>query len=194
MRDQRRWRRRIQIALVAAAALLPGGWAITRMWPIRQAATVSTFQVDTLAGQSKEIRLGTGQPFWLSFWATWCYPCREEWPDLNQAQRELRADGLRIVAISVNEPGTTVEAFLRTRPADVEVVLDPRGATAARFGVTGFPTHVLIDASGAVRAIVRGPLSGSRARTLLGLTAHAAAPAVKQNRYPSARCLRPAPC
>jgi hypothetical protein len=47
------------------------------------------------------------------------------------------------------------------------VLLDPQGQAAARYGVIGFPTHILIDEAGVVRAVVRGPLDATRARRLL---------------------------
>jgi hypothetical protein len=59
---------------------------------------------------------------------------------------------------------------LESHPAAFTVALDQHGAMAARYRVTGFPTHVLIDRMGVVRAIVHGPLDALRARRLLGLT------------------------
>jgi hypothetical protein len=74
------------------------------------------------------------------------------------------------VAISVNEQTATVEQFLGQQPASFEVVLDPQGQAAARYGVHGFPTHVLIDQTSVVRAIIYGPLDEARVQRLLGLT------------------------
>jgi cytochrome c biogenesis protein CcmG, thiol:disulfide interchange protein DsbE len=97
-------------------------------------------------------------------------PCQIEWPSLNQAQHNLAGYRVRLVAVSVNESAGTVRAFLDTHQAAFTVLLDPHGELAARYSVIGFPTHILIDKAGIVRAIVRGPLDAVRARTLLELT------------------------
>lgn len=137
--------------------------------PARQGDSAPPLAVTTLTGTSSEVRPTAGSKLWLAFWATWCYPCRAEWPGLNQAQSDLAGDGLTLVAISVNEPAGTVQQFLDQQPATFKVFLDPQGQAAARYGVIGFPTHILIDDAGVVRAVVRGPLDATRARKLLAL-------------------------
>jgi thiol-disulfide isomerase/thioredoxin len=154
--------------LVAAVALLTGGCASGG--PVRQGQAAPALAVTTLAGTPDEVRPAHGQALWLNFWASWCRPCRAEWPQLNQAQRDLAGQGLTLIAISVNERAGAVEQFLEEHPAGFAVVLDPSGEAAARYGVIGFPTQVLIGRDGVVQAIVRGPLDEARARELLDLT------------------------
>lgn len=124
--------------------------------------------VTTLEGETISMGGAPGQAVWVSFWASWCHPCREEWPDINAAARDL-GPAVRIVAVAVNEPPATVTAFVADHPADFTVAVDPEGALANRLGVAGFPTHMLIDGDGVVRQIVRGPLDGPRAAELLDL-------------------------
>jgi peroxiredoxin len=157
-----------QLLWFSAVALLLGSCAGTG-GPVRQGEVAPALAVTTLDGTLSEVRPVAGRALWLAFWATWCYPCRAEWPDLNLAQRELAGDGLVLVAISVNEPSGTVRQFLDEQPAAFEVALDPQGQAAARYGVIGFPTHVLIDDAGIVRAVVRGPLDAAGTRKLLAL-------------------------
>jgi thiol-disulfide isomerase/thioredoxin len=137
--------------------------------PIRQGDIAPAVAMTTLVGERLELSPQAGQMIWLNFWASWCRPCQAEWPGLNQAQQDLAGEGLRLVAISVNEQPDKVQAFLAAHPAAFAVALDPHGELAARFAVAGFPTHVLIDKAGIVRAIVRGPLDERRARRLLEL-------------------------
>jgi thiol-disulfide isomerase/thioredoxin len=155
--------------LVAAVALLTGGCAGGDGGPVLQGQVAPALTVTTLAGTLDEVRPAPGRALWLNFWASWCRPCRAEWPQLNQAQRDLAGQGLTLVAISVNERAGAVAQFLAERPAGFAVVLDPHGEAAARYGVIGFPTHVLIDRAGVVQAVVRGPLDEARARELLDL-------------------------
>lgn len=125
--------------------------------------------VHTLAGEPIALVGEPGQAVWLSFWASWCAPCREEWPGIAAAARSF-GPAVRIVAVNVNEPPDTVAAFLADHPAGFTVALDPEGHLATQFGIAGLPTHILIDGNGVVRQVVRGPLDGPRAAALLGLT------------------------
>ena len=155
--------------ILLAAALALGGCTSSTGDLVRQGQAAPALAAMALSGAPIEVRPAAGRPMWLTFWATWCYPCRAEWPGLNQAQRDLAGRGLTIVAISVNEPASAVQQFLEQRPASFEVALDPQGQAAARYGVVGFPTHVLIDEAGVVRAVIHGPLDGARTRALLDL-------------------------
>jgi peroxiredoxin len=160
-------RKRMTLLALGVAVLLGGCGG---GGPARQGDLAPPLTVTTLAGATFELRPVARKPLWLTFWATWCYPCRAEWPDLNQAQRDLAGHGLTLIAISVNEPADTVRQFIEEQPAAFEVALDPQGRAAARYGVIGFPTHILVDDAGVVRAVVRGPLDAARARKLLALT------------------------
>jgi thiol-disulfide isomerase/thioredoxin len=66
------------------------------------------------------------QPLLINFWATWCDPCREEFPDLVRIDADYRAKKLNIVAVSLDdvaEIGTTVPRFLSEMKASMPVVL-----------------------------------------------------------------------
>ena len=109
----------------------------------------------------------------MSFWASWCAPCQEEWPDINAAARAF-GPGVHIVAVAVSESPETVAAFVAEHPAEFAVALDPDAELAEQLGVVGLPTHVLVGPDGVIRRVVRGPLDGPRAAALLGLAAPAA--------------------
>jgi thiol-disulfide isomerase/thioredoxin len=66
------------------------------------------------------------QPLLINFWATWCDPCREEFPDLVKIDEDYRAKKLKFVAVSLDdvaEIGTTVPKFLSEMKASMPVVL-----------------------------------------------------------------------
>jgi peroxiredoxin len=156
--------------LLLGTALLLGSCATGAGGPVRPGQVAPALQVIALAGEPATVRPAAGQALWLVFWASWCHPCRAEWPDLNQARDSLADEGVTLVAISVNEQASAVERFLAARPASFAVLLDPHGQAAAGYGVLGFPTHVLIDRTGVVRQIVRGPLNEARAREIFRLS------------------------
>jgi peroxiredoxin len=149
------------LALVACGA--PAG-------TVRAGDTLPAVAALAMDGGTVSLAGEPGQAVWLSFWASWCAPCREEWPGMSVASREL-GPAVRIVAVSVDETPEAVAAFVAEHPAAFTVALDPDGALAARFGVAGVPTHILVGGDGVVRQVVRGPLDGARAAALLGLGA-----------------------
>lgn len=96
-----------------------------------------------------------GKAVVLNFWATWCAPCKEEMPSL-QTLHELGAGDPLILGLNVRETASHVGRYVRSSGLQLPVVLDPRGETAKRWGVTAYPTTILIGADGRVRWRVVG--------------------------------------
>jgi thiol-disulfide isomerase/thioredoxin len=114
-----------------------------------------------LEGLKKLLQRGGQQsrPLLVNFWATWCDPCREEFPDLVQINKDYKARGLEFVTVSLDDPAevkTGVPQFLRqmrsTMPAYLLNVPDPEPAIKwvdAAWG-GGLPATYLYDAQGQV--------------------------------------------
>lgn len=90
-----------------------------------------------------------GKPLILEFWATWCPPCRESIPHLNQVYTTYKAKGLEIVGVT-KEDAATVTAFTKSIPINYHVALDPAATLAAHFGITGIPHAMLVDKTGKI--------------------------------------------
>lgn len=164
---------RTSLLLIALALVPLLGGCSHDAGPIHAGQAAPALAVTSLTGATHVVQPAPGHALWLTFWATWCHSCKTEWPALNQAQRDLAAQGVTLVAIDVNEPQGDVQLFLRQHATSLDVEMDPQGKAAARFGVYGFPTHVLIDGRGTVRSIIEGPLDETRVRAILGLTGDA---------------------
>ncbi|QFU10004.1 Thiol:disulfide interchange protein TlpA [Rhodobacteraceae bacterium THAF1] len=88
-----------------------------------------------------------GQPVVLNFWATWCAPCREEMPALQQIQQ----DGLaQVVTLATGRNSVEgIERFFEEESiTDLPILLDPSQTAARQMAVLGLPVTVLIDAKG----------------------------------------------
>lgn len=96
------------------------------------------------------------QVVYVDFWASWCGPCRESFPWMNAMQTKYGAQGLRIVAINVDQKPDDMKAFLKDFPASFEVVADPKGEQPKAWGIKGMPTAYLVDAQGVVRKVHQG--------------------------------------
>lgn len=139
-------------------------------------ASPSSLQVGELApdliwkepsgGQSRLADL-RGRSVVLTFWASWCVPCRIEMPTLDRVARTYST--ATIVAIDVAEDADTVASFVHLIGlATIDPVIDPGAFASRRYGVAGLPTTFFIDAGGTIREVVRGPLSEQRIAQGLG--------------------------
>jgi len=92
-----------------------------------------------------------GRVVYLDFWASWCTPCRQEFPWLNEMQQAYGAKGFTVVAVNVDEDRHLAEQFLHEQPANFHVLFDPSGNIASKFHVEGMPTAIILDRDGKVR-------------------------------------------
>lgn len=94
----------------------------------------------------------------LNFWATWCGPCREEMPSMEQLSRSFGGQGFTILAVNQRESAAQVERYMKTNGLNFRAPLDTDGRVSNSYRVYGIPVSYLIDANG--QAI--GMKSGSR--------------------------------
>jgi thiol-disulfide isomerase/thioredoxin len=109
-----------------------------------------------------------GQVAVLEFWATWCKPCEQAFPKLNELHREHRDRGLSIVALTrffmaygapeqvQQEELELIGSFVKNLDVEFRVGVSESEETQTRFGATGLPLMVLVDRQGLVR---RGAVS-----------------------------------
>jgi cytochrome c biogenesis protein CcmG/thiol:disulfide interchange protein DsbE len=105
----------------------------------------------TLTEGSRSLQLSSyrGKVLVLNFWATWCPPCIEEIPSLNQLQREMPQ--LVVLAVSVDEDGDAYRQFLSDHRIDFTTIRDPQRRVNAMFGTSRFPESYVIDRDGRIR-------------------------------------------
>ena len=105
----------------------------------------------TLTEGSRSLQLSSyrGKVLVLNFWATWCPPCIEKIPSLNQLQREMPQ--LVVLAVSVDEDGDAYRQFLSDHRIDFTTIRDPQRRVNAMFGTSRFPESYVIDRDGRIR-------------------------------------------
>ena len=91
-----------------------------------------------------------GKLTYVDFWASWCGPCRQSFPWMNEMQAKYAARGLQVVGINLDRKRDDAERFLAELPATFTIAFDAAGDSAKRFGVKGMPTSVLIGPDGKV--------------------------------------------
>lgn len=105
-----------------------------------------------LPGNSGSITLSSmkGKVVYVDFWASWCGPCKQSFPWLNDMQTKYGAKGFQIVGVNVDAKTSDAKTFLTEVPAKFTVAYDDKGVTPKQFGIKGMPSSVLIDANGKV--------------------------------------------
>jgi len=120
---------------------------------VGQRAPAVTLQL--LDGSRVELATLLGrQPIYLKFWATWCVPCREQMPHLEETFR-VHGDRLAVFAVDVNldDPIENVREMVAAKRLAVPVAFDADGSVAEAFRLNVTPQHVLIDSAGVVRYV-----------------------------------------
>ena len=119
-----------------------------------------TFQLQDVGCRTVSLAESNGQVRLIDFWATWCPPCREEIPMLNELNRDYKDKGLTILAISDERSGI-VRDFAADAGMDYTNLIDP-GDVGQAYRVVGLPTAFLIDREGRIVDTYVGPKSRPR--------------------------------
>lgn len=89
-----------------------------------------------------------GKPLVVNFWASWCGPCKDEAPFLQQTYERYRGRGLVVLGIDVKDFREDARRFMRRYGVTYPVVYDGRGSTIGRWGLQGYPETFFVDRTG----------------------------------------------
>lgn len=107
-----------------------------------------------------------GAPLLVNFWATWCPPCVEEMPDLQQVHAELEGQ-VAFLGVNVSDAPSNAEAFIEELGVDYDLAVDRDGGYYRRVGSVGMPTTLAVDGDGRIVAHHTGPLTADELRELI---------------------------
>jgi len=146
------------VVLAFAAGCRPGDYR-----PIATGDRAPAYAAATLAGDTVSLEGLRGQAVLLNIWATWCPPCREEMPLLQQLDDEYGERGLRVIGVSIDTRAAedAVRQFLEDYGIDFTILHDPDGRVTRAFRTAGVPETFLIGRDGRVAAHWIGMLKPS---------------------------------
>lgn len=122
---------------------------------------VPAYQAVSLAGDSVSLAAQRGKVVLLNVWATWCHPCREEIPELQQLHQRYRERGLELIGVSVDAEGNDegIQAFAKEFQMTYPIWRDPGERISTQFLILGVPATFLVDRSGVLRWRKTGPIA-----------------------------------
>lgn len=107
-------------------------------------------------GPGKDLQQYKGKVVYVDFWASWCGPCAQSFPFMNQLHKDLHAKGLEIIGVNLDEEPEEAKGFLAKKPAQFTILADASGQCPQDFGVKAMPSSYLIDRDGVVRHVHLG--------------------------------------
>ncbi|MED5465127.1 MAG: TlpA disulfide reductase family protein [Myxococcota bacterium] len=119
--------------------------------PVEQRGSVSDFELKDISGAGVRLSDFRGKAVVVSFWATWCEPCKQELAFLNRYYEELKEQGFEVIAVATDAPETQsrVRTVARQKDWTIKVVLDTAGSVSALLNPRGAtPYSIFIDRAG----------------------------------------------
>lgn len=116
-----------------------------------------SFRAPALVGQG-EVSLAdhAGRVVYLDFWASWCPPCLEAMPRIDELRDEFSRGDFEVVAVNVDRDPRKAARLLEKYGVGYTSASDPEGRLPERFGIATMPTSFLIDRRGVVRYVHEG--------------------------------------
>ena len=92
----------------------------------------------------------------LNFWASWCGPCRQEMPLLENIYKKYSKLGFTMIGVNVEPDSKAANDWLKQTPVSFPILYDTESKVSKLYGVAGMPSTVIIDRKGNVRMMHRG--------------------------------------
>ena len=130
--------------------------------PPRPGGKAPDFTLNDLDGKAVSLSDYRGKVVLISFWASWCGPCRVEIPHMIKVYDELHDQGFEILAVNLRENESTAAKFAKAAKMDFPILLDRDGKVSAAYYARGIPTSVFVDRQGIIGNVHTGALTEKR--------------------------------
>lgn len=114
------------------------------------------FTLKSNSGKNIKLKELRGEVILLNFWASWCGPCRQEMPYLEDLQKKYSPLGFTVLGVNVDEDIDNGKGLLKEIPVTFPVVFDSNSKISELYKVSGMPNTVLIDRNGIARHLHLG--------------------------------------
>jgi len=146
------------LAVVLGMGLVAAGAGCKSSGAPVQGEMAPDFVLQSSSGATRKLSNYRGKIVLVNLWATWCPPCIEEMPVLDQLAKDYGDKGLVVLGIAGDDDMQAVRDFLAKSPVQFEVLFDPGGAIGTRYAITGYPETFFVDRQGILRDKIIGPV------------------------------------
>lgn len=114
------------------------------------------FTLNDINGNAVRLSSLRGKPVLVNFWATWCVPCQDEMPYMEQIYKTWTDKGLVFLSIDNGETVTKAKGFIDRYGYTFSPLVDPKGDVALRYNIRALPTTLLVDKDGILQYMLPG--------------------------------------
>jgi cytochrome c biogenesis protein CcmG, thiol:disulfide interchange protein DsbE len=122
------------------------------------------FDLKSLDGKPAGLVVFHGKPLVINFFASWCDPCREEMPLINELAANGAKQGYSVLGIAVEDTRAAVTEYVKEAKLVFPIALDLNSTVKRAYRIFGPPATFFIDGKGIIRDVVLGPMTSERAR------------------------------
>lgn len=143
--------------LTVVATLLASQWC----WAAKTMnAPAPDFTLKSNQGSNLRLKEQRGNVVLINFWASWCGPCRQEMPLLQDIQKKYSPLGFTVFGVNVDKDSSLANKILKDIPVSFPILYDPQGKVSQLYDIDAMPTTVIVDRDGKMRFLHRGYKSG----------------------------------
>ena len=146
--------KKILLVLTFFVLLIPTGYADN----IKGAAP--DFTLKSRSGENIKLSELRGEVVMINFWASWCAPCRQEMPLLEELYKKYSDLGFTLLAVNVEEDSSKADILLKDIPVTFPVLYDNTNKVTKLYKVVAMPSTIIVDRDGNMRYLHRGYLPG----------------------------------
>ena len=121
------------------------------------------FTLKSNSGKNLRLSEYRGEVVLINFWASWCGPCRQEMPLLNELHKRYEPLGFTVLGVNVEENSSAARKLLKDMPVSFPVLFDEQSTVSREYDVVAMPSTVLVDRNGNLRYLHKGYKPGLEA-------------------------------
>lgn len=128
---------------------------------IQKGNAAPDFELTTLDGTSVKLSDYKGKKVILNFWATWCPPCKDEMPHMQNFYEKFKENGIEIVAVNltnIDKGQKVIETFVKNNGLTFQIPLDRDGKIGEIYQTISIPTSYILDSKGIITSKIIGPM------------------------------------
>ena len=129
---------------------------------LEKGSVAPDFQLTTIDGKVTSLSDFRGQTVILNFWASWCPPCREEMPELEQFYKKNKQNNVTILSVNLTSQDSgrqKLQQFIQDYSLTFPILLDQKGEVGKLYQILTIPTSFIISSTGNITDIFVGPLT-----------------------------------